>query len=80
MTEDIILALEPMFRKIFSAPELIITRELNATQVEKWDSLTHVQMLYEVEKLFGIKFKLKELTSMKNVGDMIDLIIEKRKV
>jgi acyl carrier protein len=80
MTEDIIPALEPMFRKIFSAPELIITRELNATQVEKWDSLTHVQMLYEVEKLFGIKFKLKELTSMKNVGDMVDLIIQKRSV
>jgi len=80
MTEDIILALEPMFRKIFSAPELMITRELNATQVEKWDSLTHVQMIYEVEKLFGIKFKLKELTSMKNVGDMVDLIIQKRSV
>lgn len=79
MSQEITVALEPLFRKIFNAPELMITRELNATQVEKWDSLTHVQMIYEVEKLFGIKFKLKELTSMKNVGDMIDLIIEKRK-
>lgn len=79
MSQEITAALEPLFRKIFNAPELIITRELNATQVEKWDSLTHVQMIYEVEKLFGIKFKLKELTSMKHVGDMIDLIIEKRK-
>jgi len=77
MSQEIISELQPLFRKLFSAEDLIVTRELNATQVEKWDSLTHVQMIYEVEKKFGIKFKLKELTSMKNVGDMIDLIIAK---
>ncbi len=35
-------------------------------------------MIAEVESEFGVKFKLKELISMKNVGDMIRLIIEKK--
>jgi acyl carrier protein len=35
-------------------------------------------MIAEVENEFGVKFKLKELISMKNVGDMIRLIIDKK--
>ena len=31
----------------------------------------------EVEKAFSIRFKLKDLNKMKNVGDMIDIIIQK---
>jgi acyl carrier protein len=34
-------------------------------------------MIQEVEKAFGIKFKLKEITRMKDVGDMATLIQEK---
>ena len=46
--------------------------------MDRWDSLTHLTMIAEVESEFGVKFKLKELISMKNVGDMIGLIIEKK--
>lgn len=54
-----------------------VTDELSATDVDGWDSLTHMMIISEVEKSFGIAFKLKELNKMRNVGDMIDLIISK---
>jgi acyl carrier protein len=40
--------------------------------------LRHIQLISEVERAFRIKFKLREIVSMKNVGDLIDLIHIKR--
>lgn len=69
--------LTPIFRKVFGAPDLTVTDELTANDVENWDSLTHMLLISAVEEGFAIKFKLKELNKMRNVGDMIDLIIAK---
>lgn len=69
--------LKPIFENVFSTPGIEITESLDATQVERWDSLTHLTMIAETESHFGIKFKLKELIAMKNVGDMIQLIQQK---
>jgi len=66
--------LQILFARIFNQPEILIHRDLNADMVPKWDSLTHLSMIAEVESVFQIKFKLKELVTLKNVGDLIDLI------
>jgi acyl carrier protein len=55
-----------------------ITREMTAQDVEKWDSLRHIQLISEVERAFEIKFKLREVLSMRNVGDLMDLIHAKQ--
>ena len=47
---------------------------MSAQDIENWDSLHHIQLISELERAFGIKFKLREVLSMKNVGDLIDLI------
>ena len=66
-----------IFRKVFSNDSLIITDELTANDVENWDSLSHMILIAEVENSFSIKFKLKDLNKMRNVGEMIDIIISK---
>lgn len=76
--EQIKSDLKDIFEEVFATPEIEITDELNAEKVDKWDSLTHLNMISEVEAFYSIKFKLKELIGMKNVGDMIDLIISKK--
>ena len=75
--EDIINRLNKIFREVFEDSSINVTREMTAADVEKWDSLSHLGMIAEVEKEFGIKFKLKELVSMKNVGDLINNIAAK---
>ncbi|MBN2727927.1 MAG: acyl carrier protein [Bacteroidales bacterium] len=75
--EDIIIKTRDIFREIFNDSSLEITREMTANDVDKWDSLTHLTMIAKTEAVFGIKFKLKELVKMKNVGDMLDKIQEK---
>jgi len=74
---SVVIKLEPVFRKVFSDDTLKISRELSANVVEAWDSLNHMILITEVEKTFSIKFKLKDLNKMANVGDMIDIIMSK---
>lgn len=74
---EIINRLTPVFRKVFSDSSLVVTEELSALDVENWDSLSHMLLISEVETAFAIKFKLKDLNKMANVGDMIAIISSK---
>ncbi|MBK7558159.1 MAG: acyl carrier protein [Chitinophagaceae bacterium] len=75
--EEILSRLTPVFRKVFGDNSLVITDQLSALDVEKWDSLSHMLLIAEVENEFTIKFKLKDLNKMANVGDMIAIIESK---
>jgi acyl carrier protein len=74
---DVTARLTEIFRDIFSDNSLILTNELTANDVSSWDSLSHMILITEIENSFSIKFKLRDLNKMKNVGDMIDNIIIK---
>ena len=51
--------------------------DLTAPEVEGWDSLTHMTILSSLEKNFNVKFKLKEINKLKNMGTLIELIASK---
>ncbi len=74
---DIVTKLTPIFKKVFNDDSIIITDGLTANDVANWDSLSHMLLIAEVETGFAIKFKLKDLNKMRNVGDMIDIISSK---
>ncbi|MCZ2355519.1 MAG: acyl carrier protein [Bacteroidia bacterium] len=71
---DVVETLKVVFRKTFENKNLEITREMTAQDVSGWDSLTHVTLINNVESTFGVRFKLKEIKQMKNIGDLIDTI------
>ena len=48
-----------------------------AADIEDWDSLEHINLVAAVEEEFGMKFKMKEVSGMKNVGEMLDIICER---
>ncbi len=74
---EVIDKLTTIFRTTLNNNSLILTNELTANDVDRWDSLSHMIIITEIEKAFSIKFKLKDLNKMRNVGAMIDIIIEK---
>ena len=74
---EIINRLTPIFRKVFGDDNLTLADELSALDVENWDSLTHMLLITEIETDFSIKFRLKDLNKMLNVGDMITIINSK---
>ena len=76
--DDVSGRLSSIFQDVFQDNNLTLTRDMTAQDVENWDSMRHIQLITEVETAFGIKFRLREIMSMKNVGDLIDLIHLKR--
>ena len=71
---DIMKELNGVFRQLFEDESLVVTRATTADDIDVWDSITHMILVTAVEKKFGIKFSLVELTTLNNVGDMADLI------
>ena len=73
----IITDIQPIFRDVLDLPDLQLTRQSNASNVEGWDSLAHVNLVMGIEKRYKIKIALGELQDLKNVGEMADLIRKK---
>jgi len=67
----------PVFREVFDDDSINLTRSMTADDVEEWDSLTHMNLVIALELKFKIKFALGELQTLKNVGEMLDLINRK---
>ena len=74
---DVLPEIQGIFRDVFDNPDLVITRDSNASTVEDWDSLAHLNLISAIEQKYRIKFALGELQSLKNVGEMADLIQQK---
>lgn len=74
---EVFKKLTDIFRSVFNNEALEISEELTANDVENWDSLTHMLLITEVENSFSIKFRLKELNKMRNVGDLVNMIVSK---
>ncbi|MGQ1785722.1 acyl carrier protein [Saccharicrinis sp. GN24d3] len=72
--KELVSKLTTVFRRVFNNELLELTDHLSASDVENWDSLTHMALIAEVENDFSIKFKFKDLNKMRNVGDMIRII------
>ena len=66
--------LTTIFRAVFDDPELVLTPTLTADDVDGWDSLTHLRLILTVEKAFGVKFKVAEIGTLKNVGELESLL------
>jgi acyl carrier protein len=69
--------LTPIFRDVFNDDALVVTEDMTAAEVPTWDSLSNINMIIAVEKAFGVKFSIKDVRNLKNVGELLDLIKRK---
>lgn len=66
-----------IFRDVFDDETLVIEDSTNSSDIEDWDSLEHIALIVSMEKEFDLKFDIKEVNKLENVGEMVDLIISK---
>jgi acyl carrier protein len=69
--------LTPLLRDVFDDDDIVATPELTAQKVGGWDSLGNVRLFLEIEKEFSVRFSATEIISLKNVGQLVDLIEKK---
>ena len=73
--EDVYVRLKEVFADVFDR-DVVLCDETTAADVDGWDSLTHITLIGTVEDEFDIKFPMRDVVHMKNVGEMVSLILE----
>ena len=76
---DPLKMIEAILRDIFDDETLQISELTNANDIEDWDSIAQIRIASEVASAFSVKLSFAELQGMKNVGDMVRLIEEKKR-
>jgi len=78
MTEPEVYAkITAILREVFDRDDIEATPTLAADQVEGWDSFKQVEILIAVQEEFSVKFSSRELDSLKNVGDLVNIVVSK---
>ena len=75
--EKIYENVQEIFRDVFDDENLVIENKTNADDIEDWDSLSQIRLTVAIEKFFKIKFNFGELSALKNVGEMLEVIAKK---
>ena len=67
-----------IFRDVFDDEDIVIGPETVAEDILEWDSLSNIQLLVAIEKAFdGVKFNTGEVANLKNVSEMVDIILQR---
>lgn len=67
-----------IFCDVFEDSSITIRDDMTADDIAAWDSLSHIDLLYAIEKEFNIVFTIGEAGSvLKNVGELRALIEKK---
>ena len=74
MTDNIIERLNEVFQNVFDDEDITVDRKTTADDIEDWDSLEHIRLIASVEQRFGLRFNMGEVSTMKNVGEMVAII------
>ena len=77
MNNSTLLKLQELFQNFFLNNSILLTEETTAEDIQKWDSLTHLDLINEIEIHFNITFTFEEIMKMKKVGDLVELINHK---
>lgn len=76
---EIMERLNEVFRDVFDDDSITVDDSTTSKDIEDWDSLEHINLVGAVEQEFKMRFKMKEVSSMKNVGEMADIVAERAK-
>ncbi len=78
MDQDRIYAeLTEIFNEVFMLDDMKLTPQLSAKDVAGWDSFKQIEIMVSVEERFNIKLNTREIDSLKNVGDLAEVIARK---
>ena len=73
--EEVYETLNSVFQDVLDDESIEVHDETTSDDIEDWDSLEHINLIAAVEQEFGVKFNMGQVVSMKNVGEMVDIIL-----
>ena len=78
MEKDLIFErVNKVFQTVFDDETISVNENTTSNDIEDWDSLEHISLIVAIEQEFNIKFSMSEVSNMKNVGEMVNIITSK---
>lgn len=74
--EEVYEKLTAVFQDVFDDDEIEIDDDTTASDIDGWDSLMHITLMDAIEEEFDVHFDMKTVVKLKNVGEMVDVILE----
>jgi acyl carrier protein len=72
MTEQEILnAFTSILRDLLFNDTIVLTKDTRREEVPNWDSFNYINFIVAVEIQFGVKFKVADIESFANVGEIV---------
>lgn len=68
-----------VFRQVFDDETLILTDETTADDIEGWDSVAHINLMFSIEQAFGVQFNGNELAELDNIGELKQFLAGKER-
>ena len=76
MSHDKVLdKVQAIIRELFDDSEIIINDTTTSMDVNGWDSFETINVFVTLEEEFGIRFKMKEISCIQNIGELVECII-----
>ncbi len=69
--------LEEVFRDVFDDDGITLYEDTTADDIDDWDSIEHITLIAAVEKEFGMRFSMGEVSGMKDVGEMVTILTQR---
>lgn len=78
--DKVLLGVQDICREVFENPSLVLTKDTTAEDVPNWDSFNHLNIVVAVEQRFGIRFRTSEVEGLRNVGELVEMVLSKQRI
>ena len=66
--------LEKVVAEVLNRDDIKLEEGMSAPDIEGWDSLNHVQIIFYCEQELGVAFPVQEIQELNTIGDLLNLI------
>ncbi len=77
MDSHILEQITAIFKSVLQHDRVVLTETTTTQDIDGWESATHMIIISEIEDQYNVEFELDELWSMKNIGDLIQILKSK---
>ena len=74
--EEVFERLNKVCQEVFDDETIEVNDDTTSEDIDDWDSFEHINLIVAVEEEFSIKIPMGKVVTMKNVGEMADIILQ----
>ena len=73
-SEQILTEFSGILRDLLLEDSIVVTAETRREDIPGWDSFNYVNFIVAVESKFSVKFKIADIESFANAGEIVEAI------